>query len=146
MTLKTSPSPVSSSLIIITDTHSVSLQQWPPLKTSKFAPAVISPLPPLCLLFSSYFLHLLLFGVVPPSLPHLWHLERERAENFHHQQCNCCHRSHSVYFSPSSRGPCIKHSLHYSSRSIISPTSKSRSRPYITTFGCTSKLMMTGGI
>lgn len=82
-----------------------------------------------------------------PSLQK-WLLFCKRGDKFHpHHHCNRCHHSRSIYSSPSSRVPHIKHStsslqwpLHYV------PNSKSCSQPYITIFGCTSELMMAGGI
>lgn len=70
---------------------------------------------PLCFLF----LHLLkLPSSSPPpcSLPFLLILPHAKLplclkvrRKFHHH-CNCCHHSRSIYFSPSSKDPYIKHS------------------------------------
>lgn len=115
-------SPVSSLLIIIliSCTRAVSLQQWAAVKTSKFAPAVIALLPPSTpsppFISSNCFPHLssLLSSLPPPplALRIFFHPHLKRVGNFHHhhQRCNCCHHGHSIYFSPSSRGPYIKHS------------------------------------
>lgn len=114
-------------IIIIINTRIVSLQQWLAVRTSKFATALVYncspsflfslfpclPSPRTALFLSS---SSLLSAFPPPLLPPEISLASVSEEgNFlthhhHHQHSNRCHHSRSIYFSPSSRDPYIKHS------------------------------------